>query len=96
MTNFGCCALIGCLAFLEPLTSPIFGFPTKVSLSRLLWVLEVYNVSQPLKGTIGCKSFGGVRFDLGPFLQGKAMAAQHKSAYKSTYISLIISCRGLQ
>ena len=40
---------------------------------------------------MGCESFGVVRFDLGPLLQGQTSIAKHKSAYNS----LIIDPRGL-
>ena len=40
---------------------------------------------------MGWESFGVVRFDLGPLLQGQTKIAKLKSAYKS----LIISSRGL-
>ena len=40
---------------------------------------------------MGWESFGVVRFDLGPLLQGQTRIAKLKSAYKS----LIISPRGL-
>ena len=38
------------------------------------------------------RSFGDVKFDLGPLLQVKIRASQHKSAY----ISLTIGSRGFQ
>ena len=41
---------------------------------------------------MGWKSFGVVRFDLGPFLQGETRIAKLKSAYNS----LIIGHRGLR
>ena len=41
---------------------------------------------------MGWQSFGVVRFDLGPLLQGRTRIAKLKSAYKS----LIIGPRGLQ
>ena len=40
---------------------------------------------------MGWESFGVVRFDLGPLLQGQTSIANHKSAYNS----LIIGPRGL-
>ena len=40
---------------------------------------------------MGRKSFGVVRFDLGPLLQGQTRTAELKSAYNS----LIIGPRGL-
>ena len=40
---------------------------------------------------MGRESFGVVRFDLGPLLQGQTRAAKGKSAYNS----LIIGPRGL-
>ena len=40
---------------------------------------------------MGWESFGTVRFDLGPLLQGQMRIAKPKSAY----ISLVISPRGL-
>ena len=40
---------------------------------------------------MGWESFGGVRFDLGPLLQGQTRIAKLKSAYNS----LIIGPRGL-
>ena len=40
---------------------------------------------------MGWESFGVVRFDLGPLLQGQTKIANLKSAYKS----LIIGSRGL-
>ena len=40
---------------------------------------------------MGWESFGVVRFDLGPLLQGQTSIAKHKSAYSS----LIIGPRGL-
>ena len=40
---------------------------------------------------MGWESFGVVRFDLGPLLQGQMRIAKHKSAYNS----LIIGARGL-
>ena len=40
---------------------------------------------------MGWESFGVVRFDLGPLLQGQIRTAKLKSAYKS----LIIGSRGL-
>ena len=40
---------------------------------------------------MGCKSYGMVRFDLGPPLQGQARIGKLKSAYNS----LIIGPRGL-
>ena len=40
---------------------------------------------------MGWESFGVVRFDLGPLLQGQTSIAVHKSAYNS----LIIGPRGL-
>ena len=41
---------------------------------------------------MGWESFGVVRFDLGPLLQGQTRIAKLKSAYNS----LIIGPRGLQ
>ena len=41
---------------------------------------------------MGWESFGVVRFDLGPLLQGETSIAKHKSAYNS----LIIGRRGLR
>ena len=41
---------------------------------------------------MGWESFGVVRFDLGPLIQGQTRIAKPKSAYKS----LIIGPRGLQ
>ena len=41
---------------------------------------------------MGWESFGAVRFDLGPLLQGQTRIAKLKSAYNS----LIIGPRGLQ
>ena len=41
---------------------------------------------------MGWESFGVVRFDLGPFLQGQTRMAKPKSAYNL----LIIGPRGLQ
>ena len=41
---------------------------------------------------MGWESFGVVRFDLGPLLQGQTRIAKLKSAYNS----LIIGSRGLQ
>ena len=40
---------------------------------------------------MGWESFGVVRFDLGPLLQGQTRIAKHKSAYNS----LIIGPRSL-
>ena len=40
---------------------------------------------------MGWESFGVVRFDLGPLLQGQMMIAKLKSAYNS----LVIGARGL-
>ena len=40
---------------------------------------------------MGCESFGVVRFDLGPLLQGQTRIAK----VKTTYNSLIIDPRGL-
>ena len=40
---------------------------------------------------MGWESFGVVRYDLGPLLQGQTSIAKHKSAYNS----LIIGPRGL-
>ena len=40
---------------------------------------------------MGCESFGVVRFDLGPLLQGQMRIVKLKSAYNS----LIIGPRGL-
>ena len=40
---------------------------------------------------MGCESFGVVRFDLGPLVQGQTRIAKLKSAYNS----LIIGPRGL-
>ena len=40
---------------------------------------------------MGWESFGVVRFDLGPLLQGETRIAKHKSAYKW----LMIGPRGL-
>ena len=40
---------------------------------------------------MGCESFGVVRFDLGPLLQGQTRIPELKSAYNS----LIICPRGL-
>ena len=40
---------------------------------------------------MGCESFGVVRFDLGPLLQGQMRIAKLKSAYNW----LIIYCTGL-
>ena len=40
---------------------------------------------------MGCESFGVVRFDLGPLLQGQTKIVKPKS----TYNSLIIGPRGL-
>ena len=40
---------------------------------------------------MGWESFGVVRFDLGPLLQGQTSIAKHKSAYNS----LIIGPRAL-
>ena len=56
-----------------------------------------------LQENIGCESFGGLRFDLEPLLQGKTMVAQHKSAHMTlatpsniiviaTNIKLHLSC----
>ena len=47
-------------------------------------------VNQPI-GNHGWESFGVVRFDLGPLLQGQTRIAKLKSAYNS----LIIGPRGL-
>ena len=41
---------------------------------------------------MGWESFGVVRFDLGPLVQGQARIAKHKSAYNL----LIMGPRGLQ
>ena len=41
---------------------------------------------------MGWESFGVVRFDLGPFLQGQMRIAELKSAHSS----LIIDCTGLE
>ena len=60
----------------------------KGPIACLLLVVEVSNVRK----NIGCKSFGGVRFDLGPLLQVQIRAGQHKSAF----ILLISGSRGLQ
>ena len=40
---------------------------------------------------MGWESFGVIKFDLGPLLQGQTSIAKHKSAYNS----LIIGPRGL-
>ena len=40
---------------------------------------------------MGCESFGVVRFDLGPLLQGQTRIAKLKSAYNL----IIIGSRGL-
>ena len=40
---------------------------------------------------MGCESFGVVRFDLGPLLQGQTRIGKLKSAYNS----LVIGPRGL-
>ena len=45
-----------------------------------------------LKETIGCESFGGVRFHLRSLLQGQTVATEHKS----DCVSLSIDPRGLQ
>ena len=47
-------------------------------------------VNQPI-GNHGLESFGVVRFDLGPLLQGRTRIAKPKSAY----ILLSIGCTGL-
>ena len=47
MGNFGCCALICCLAFRA--IAPAFTFLTKVSLSRLLLLLDVCNVQSTFR-----------------------------------------------
>ena len=47
-------------------------------------------VNQPIE-IMGWDSFGVVRFDLGPLLQGRMRIAELKSAYNS----LIIGSRGL-
>ena len=49
---------------------------------------------------MGCESFGVVRFDLGPFLQGQTRIAKFKSAYNSLIIGLKVcnvkpTCRKL-
>ena len=41
---------------------------------------------------MGWESFGLVRFDLGPFLQGQTRIAKPKSAHNA----LIIGCTGLE
>ena len=41
---------------------------------------------------MGWESLGGIRFDIGPLLQGQTSIAKHKSAYNS----LIIGPRGLE
>ena len=48
-------------------------------------------LNQPL-GNHGRESFGEVKFDLGPLLQGQTRIAKLKSAY----YSLIIGSRGLR
>ena len=73
----------------------------RVLISRLLLVLDICNVQSTFKKAyaanllvqiLWCKSFGGVRFDLGLLLQGQTMVTPHKSAY----ISFIIGSKGLQ
>ena len=49
-------------------------------------------VNQPTQKIMGWESFGMVRFDLGPLLQGQTRIAKLKSAYNS----LIIGPRGLE
>ena len=62
----------------------------KVPISGLLFQKIAMSVN--LQETIGYESFVGVRFDLGPLLQGQTMPAQYISAYVST----IVGSRGLQ
>ena len=55
-------------------------------ISRLLLVLGVSYV-----GTLCSESFGDVRFDLGPLLQGQTMVGQHKGAKSSLLSVLMVS-----
>ena len=63
----------------------------KVPISHLLLVLVGSNVQSTFR-KLCCASFGDVKFDLGPLLQGQTRVGQ----YKSAHISLIIGSRGLQ
>ena len=63
----------------------------KVLITHLLLVLEVWDGKPTYKEIMGCESFGVVRFDLGPLLQGQMIIAEPESAYNS----LIIGPRGL-
>ena len=87
--NFGCCALIGCLTFGAVAIARIGVFNKSVSILLTIGCRGLQCIVN-LSETICCESFGGVRFGLGPLLQGQIMAAQHKSAY----ISLILGSRG--
>ena len=91
MNNFGHCAPIGCLGF--GAIAVAFTFLTKLSPSRLVLFLEVYNAEstfvKPYSGNVLVES------DLiffGELIKRQTMAALQKSAY----ISLIIASRGLK
>ena len=47
--------------------------------------------SKPLENYIGCESFGGIRCDLGPLLEGQIRASQHKSGPISLLLVLEVS-----
>ena len=60
-------------------------------ITRLILVLEVWDGKPTYKKSWALESFGVVKFDLGPLLQGQTRRAKVKSAYNS----LSIGARGL-
>ena len=64
----------------------------KSAYNLLILVLEIWDGKPTYKKIMGWESFGAVRFDLGPLVQGQTRIAKLKSAYNS----FIIGPRGLQ
>ena len=55
-------------------------------ITHLLLVLEVWDGKTTYRKNLGWDSFGVVRFDLGPLLQGQTRIAKLKIAYNSLVI----------
>ena len=70
----------------QPLGRLDLGLPLDHSFKIKLWWVNVkmscllVRCTVNLQDTIGCESFGGVRFDLELILQDQTMTGQHKSA----------------